>query len=65
MQTNYDLVTLGKFDSQRRECKKGTHVFKEGEKCKRPNNGADASNDIVLRGYGTICGPNSIEDIQR
>jgi hypothetical protein len=40
-------------------------VFKEGEKCQRPNNGADASNDIVLRRYRTVCGPYSVEDIQR
>ena len=47
------------------KAKEGTHVFEEGEKCERPNNGTDASNDIVLRGYGAGCGPDSVEDIQR
>ncbi len=58
--SDYERLTSG-----RENAKKGTHVFKEGEKCQRPNDGANSSNDIFLGRYGARCGPDSIEDIQR
>jgi hypothetical protein len=42
-----------------------THVFKEREKCQRPNNGADTTDYILLRRNRAICGPYSVKDIQR
>jgi len=51
--------------SLQENAKEGTHVFKEGQKCQGPNDGAKTPNDIFLGRYWARCRPDSIEDIQR
>lgn len=64
-QTDKDLFNHEELIFGGEDAKEETHVFKEREQCQRPNNGAEAPNDIILGRYRTSCGPDSVEDIQR